>query len=217
MKRSRRLSSTQNVNARRKHRIKARRQSESRPDDQRKKHEDHHQVCHPLDHVVRKCLGLIRSLKPYVFGEHYPERLPCPVGRGRKQIASKVPGPQTPDGIEEANEHHSPSSLKVKIAAPTILIGQHVAITRLHQRSRGRDRYLEQRPRPHVSGFAPIKTRVRDHDLNPAYQQSKEADRSNPVRDTNKRSMSGRIRILEWINVGHVGKDSTAAKSGISG
>ena len=64
---------------------------------------------------------------------------------------------------------------------------------------------FEQRTSHIIAGFAPIESRVRDHDLNSADAQSEEADGRDAVRHADKRSMRGRSRISELGFVRHVG------------
>lgn len=168
MQRSRRLPPSQNIHGRREHRVKARRQGEASPNHQREKYEDDRQVCGPLHCVVGVRFPLVRPLEAYMPCDHCPERLPGSVRRRRKQVASKVAGPQTPKCIRQACQHRGPRGLKVQIAAPSILVGQHIAIPGRNHRPRRRDRYSEQRTSSNVACLAPIKTRVRDHNLGPA-------------------------------------------------
>jgi hypothetical protein len=53
----------------------------------------------------------------------------------------------------------------------------------------------EERSGVHVADFTPIEPRVREDDLNPADEQSKEGDDRDPVRHTDDRGMAGGFRI----------------------
>ena len=56
-----------------------------------------------------------------------------------------------------------------------------------------------------VASFAPVETRVRDHDLTPSNEKCEKADRRDPVRHANKRIVPGSLRILQRSGVRHVG------------
>ena len=133
-------------------------------------------------------------------------RRPISVGRRRKEVAAEMPSPQTPDGVGEAGQHQRPCRLKMEIAAPSILVRQHVPVASRHHCARRRNWYLEKRGGLHVADFTPIKTGMRDQDFNSGDEEGKEGDRRDPVRHANEWSMAGRVRILERSRVGHVGR-----------
>jgi hypothetical protein len=80
----------------------------------------------------------------------------------------EVADPQAGDRVGQTGEHQSPRCLKVQVAAPAILVGQHVAVARRDRIPRRRDMYREQRMSQGVTDLTPIETRVRDDDLQAA-------------------------------------------------
>src|SRR5215813_12890008 len=97
--------------------------------------------------------------------------------------------PQAVDSVQQTGQDRAPGGLKMEIAAPAVLIRQHIAVAGRHGIPRGRDRQLEERRSQYVAGFTPIESRVRDDDLDPAYQQGKEAQRGDPVSNADDRGV----------------------------
>jgi hypothetical protein len=82
----------------------------------------------------------------------------------------------------------------MEIAAPAVLIRQHITVAGRHQCPRGRDRQFEQRWSQIVAGFTPIEARVRDDNFGSADEQGKKAEGGDPVRDADERRMPRSIR-----------------------
>src|SRR5271166_870839 len=142
------------------------------------------------------------------------ERRPRAIGRNWKQALAKMPGQQTPDHIEQADEDQHPGSLKVEIPAPAVLVRHHVPVARLHQRPRRWDRQLEQRVSQHIAGFAPIEARVRDHNFQAGDQQGKKAQDGDPVSDADEGRVP-RSNCRGWHSRGGTCDISRTAHAGI--
>ena len=114
-----------------------------------------------------------------------------------------MPGHQPPDDIQQTGQYNNPRRLKVKRAAPAVLIGQHVAVASRDQSSRGRNWYLEQGRGQHIPGFAPIEAGMGDDNFHSADEQCEETQRSDPVSRTDecgvpRRGRGGGNRDRTW-------------------
>jgi hypothetical protein len=98
----------------------------------------------------------------------------------------------------------------VEIAAPAILVRQHVPVTGRYQIPRRRDRQLEQHWSQIVAGLAPIKARVRDHNFNAADEKSKKAQCGDPVSNTHEGRMPRSSRC------GWDGRENACVAGGVS-
>src|SRR5215475_11075311 len=105
--------------------------------------------------------------QPDVARQHAQERLPASFAWRRKEVAAKVPRPQSPGYVYETSDHQCPGRLEMKISAPAVLVGQYVAISSRNCGTRGGDWNPKQRRSQRIAGFTPVKTRVRDENLNP--------------------------------------------------
>ena len=136
---------------------------------------------------------------------HSPANSPAPVRGDGQQVVPEVAGPETRDRVNQAGEHQGPGRFKVQVPAPAILVREHIAVTGRDRASRRRNGYFEQHGRPRIAGFAPIKTGMRDEDLNSADEQSEEDDYRDPVRYADQRRMPGCYRTSEHRNACHLG------------
>ena len=205
MKRARGLLAAEQSDGRRNRGNKGGGHRQARPDHQREQNEDHEQVGEPLEHVVRPGFGRTRPLEAQMFSDCGRERPPRKIGLAREQVFPQVPCEQAGDYVQQAGQYDDPGGLKVEIAAPAVLVRQHVPVAGGHQGPRGRDREFEQRRGQYVAGFAPIEARVRDHNFDSGDQQGKKAQRGDPVSDadegrvarSNRRDWDGRGRTWD--------------------
>ena len=83
----------------------------------------------------------------------------------------------------------------MKVAAPTIRVRHHKAVSAWDRASRGRDRYGEQRTSVDIADLTPIEPRVRDHDFKTADKQSEKAEERDPVCRAHECGMPREIRF----------------------
>src|SRR5215471_15576570 len=79
----------------------------------------------------------------------------------RNQIAPEMPGEDSPEHVVQTGCQSKPCGLEMQIAAPSILIGQHVSIAGGHGVTRRWQMQVEPRMRVDVADLAPVKARVR--------------------------------------------------------
>src|SRR3954447_17196965 len=107
----------------------------------------------------------------------------------------------------------------MEIAAPAVLVRQHVAVTGRDGCSRSRNGQLKQRSSKYVAILAPIEARVRNKNLNSADEQGQKAQSRNPVGDANKQRVArtnrggwpSRISGRDPNRIGHLGNCSNSA------
>src|SRR5208282_2570260 len=130
-----------------------------------------------------------------------------------------MPGKQARDEVQQSGKYHYPSGLKVEIAAPAVLVRQHVRVAGRHQLPRGRHRKFEQRSGQIVASFAPIEAWVRDDNFTSADEQGKKTQGGDPVSNADEgrvpRSSRGggdsRSRNRNASGIAHRGIVSCAA------
>src|SRR5690242_19588735 len=74
----------------------------------------------------------------------------------------------------------------MEIAAPAVLVWKNVPVARGSHISRRWDGNFEQHWSVHVTNFAPIEARMRDHDFQSADKQCQEGKRDEPVRSSHE-------------------------------
>ena len=163
-----------------------RRHRQARPDDEREQHEDHEEVGEPLHQVVRPRVRGGRPRESEVLREGARKRPQRTIARLGQQVFAEMAADGAPDDIQRAGQHQQPRRLEMEIAAPAVLVGQHVAISGRDGCARRGNRDPEQRGRQDVAALPPVEAWVRDDDLESADQQREEAQPSSasasPVR-----------------------------------
>src|SRR4051794_14571555 len=106
----------------------------------------------------------------------------------------------------------------MEIAAPAVLVRQHVAVTGRDGCSRSRNGQLKQRSSEYVAILAPIEARVRNKNFNSADEQGQKTQSRNPVGDANKQRVANRSGWPSRISgrdpnrIGHLGNCSNSAR-----
>jgi len=157
------------------------------PDYQRKQNENDEQIGEPLKHVVRPGVFATRWLQAQMPGDYSRESSAREIGASRKQILPEMACEQSEGYIEQAGQDRDPGGLEMQIAAPSVLIGKHVAIAGGDGGSRGWKRQFEQRRTEYVAGFTPIEARVRKENFYSADEQGEEGQGGDPMSDANER------------------------------
>jgi len=168
------LLSAQKSDRGRNDRRDGRRHGQARPDYQRKQNENNEQIRKPLQHVIRPGFRLTGGLEAQMPGDHNREPFGGEVGASGKQIPPEMSGEQSPGQVKQASPYSDPGGLEMEIAAPSVLVGEHVAIACRDGGPGGGNRELEQGRSEYIAGFPPIEARVRNENFNSADEQGKE-------------------------------------------
>ena len=194
MKGARGLPASEEVNTERKGGVEAGREREAGPDDEGEEDEDDGQIGGSLQHVIRTGFISVGRGSAKILRDAIPVCAQAAIALRRDEVLAEVSGPEACDDVDESGKDQQPCGLKVKVAAPAILVWQHIAVSRGNRIARGRYVDDEQRARVYIAGFAPIEARVGDDDLSSGDEQSQEGERSNPVGHADKRGVPGSLR-----------------------
>src|SRR3974390_3382451 len=82
----------------------------------------------------------------------------------------------------------------MKIAAPSVLVGEHISVAGRHGVTRRRKMQIEPRTHVHVAGFSPIEAWMREGDFSSADEQGEKGERREPMRHAHQPSVALRRR-----------------------
>src|ERR1700680_533683 len=114
-------------------------------------------------------------------GDYSRDPPPGEVGSSGQQTPPEMPFDQSEDYVKQPGQYSDPGGLEMEIAAPSVLVGKHVAVAGGHGGSGGWNRQLEQRRSSYVAGFTPIEARVRNENLHSADEQGQKGEGGDPV------------------------------------
>src|SRR5579863_5866046 len=128
-----------------------------------------------------------------------------------------MPCEEAEQHVKQTRSDRKPCCLEMEIAAPAVLIGEHVPIA-------GRDcipgRWqvqIEPGVHVYVAGLAPVKPWMRKHDLSSADEQTKKAQGGYPVSDADQGRVPRRNRLSQdggWHGRGSAWDASRIAHAG---
>src|SRR5580692_7730803 len=111
-----------------------------------------------------------------------------------KQIAPEMPCEEAEQHVEQTRPDRKPCRLKMEIAAPAVLIREHVPIAGGDCIPGGWQMQIEPRAHVYVAGLTPVKPWMRKHDLSSADQQREKRDRSSPMGRAHERGVTLPVR-----------------------
>ena len=182
MKRARRLVSANCGRQERKHRGYAKRHPETGQNDRRKQNEYNSQIGQSLRDIVTGRVVRVRMLPADVSRDHALDSVPTEVGFLRQEIVADVPRGEAADDVSEAGDDQHPGKEEMVGAVP-------------NRRAQDKGNWqIDKRGGSEGAGLAPIEARMGYQNADAAHQETKDAERDQPVSDANPRAMTGRVR-----------------------
>src|SRR5215469_14759566 len=89
----------------------------------------------------------------------------------RKQIVPEMPAEETEQHVRQARRDRKPCRLEMEVAAPAVLIRQHIPVAGGDHVPGAGQMQIEPRAHVNIAGLPPVKPRMRKHDLSSANQQ----------------------------------------------
>src|SRR6476646_9912462 len=101
-----------------------------------------------------------------------------------------MPREHAEQAIEQSRPDRKPCRLEMEIAAPAVLIGEHVAVAGGDCPAGGWHVKIEPGMHVYIAGFAPVQARMRKQDLSSATEQSEKGKRRKPMGHAHQRGVA---------------------------